>query len=501
MSSRKPRQLLLPFADSPKGGDASTTADESASKSLDAAHRKQHEPDGIRAEDASRAPALLEMAASLENLETALMKVVQNAGAPGVDRQTVKEVEKCSAELLPKLRDALLTETYVPGDIRRVWIPKPNGGQRGLGIPNVIDRWVQQAVLQVLEPIFEPTFHENSHGFRPGRSTHTAIAQAQQYLKRGRRYTVDLDLKNFFDRVNHQRLLDRMAQKVWEPAILRLVRLMLKAKVVMPDGTKVLTEEGTPQGGPLSPLLSNIVLDELDRELERRKLCFVRYADDCNIYVSSERAGHRVMASITRFIEQRLRLQVNAEKSAVADAYTRHFLGFRLGIGADGQPIVNLSERTEMRLAAKIRELTPRTWGQSLDACIEEVNSYLRGWMGHFHPVTKEALRVLGNTDAHVRRRLRAIIVRHKKKDRYLFRNLLKEGATPRSAATTAFSSRGTWAKSAMLGMHQAYGNAWFAETKRLFSLLGNWWKRRLPKPERSPLLSSIGKLFRKSRM
>jgi RNA-directed DNA polymerase len=251
--------------------------------------------------------------------------------------------------------------------------------------------------------------------------------------------------------------------------------------------------------------LSNIVLDELDRELDRRKLCYVRYADDCNIYVSSERAGHRVMASIKRFIEQRLRLQVNAEKSAVAEAYTRHFLGFRLGIDTDGRMILNLSERTEMRLAAKICELTPRTWGQSLDDCIEEVNGYLRGWMGYFHPVSKEALRVLGNTDAHVRRRLRAIIVRHKKKDRYLFRHLLKQGAALRGAATTAFSSRGTWARSAMLGMHQAYGNAWFAETKRLFSLLDNWWKRRLTPPERPSLLGSLMKplmkLFRKSRM
>jgi RNA-directed DNA polymerase len=500
MSSRQPRQLLLPFADSPKGGDASKSADESASKSLDAAYRKQHASDESRAEEASRAKTLLEMVASPENLETALEKVVQNAGAPGVDRQTVKWVEKHSAELLPKLRDALLTETYVPGDIRRVWIPKPGGGQRGLGIPNVVDRWVQQAMLQVLEPIFEPTFHESSHGFRPGRGAQTAVAQAQQYLAQGRRYTVDIDLKTFFDLVNHQRLLDRMAQRVPERAILRLVRLMLKAKVVMPDGTKVSTAEGTPQGGPLSPLLSNIVLDELDRELERRKLCFVRYADDCNIYVSSERAGQRVMASIKRFIEQRLRLRVNTEKSAVAEAYTRHFLGFRLGIDANGRLIVNLSERTTKRLAARVRELTPRNWGQSVDDCIERLNSYLRGWMGYFHPVTGDALRVLGNTDAHVRRRLRAIIIRHKKRDRYLFRDLLKQGASLQSAAKTAFSSKGPWARSATRGMSQAYGNDWFF-AKRLFSLLGNWWHRRLLPPDPTSLLGSFTKLFRKSRM
>jgi group II intron reverse transcriptase/maturase len=212
-----------------------------------------------------------------------------------------------------------------------VWIPKPGGGERGLGIPNVVDRWVQQAVLQVLEPIFEPRFHRSSHGFRANRGAHTAIAEAKQYLGEGYRVVVDLDLSKFFDRVHHQRLLNRLGQQVGDRRVLNLVKQMLKAKVVMPDGTKVTTEEGTPQGGPLSPLLSNIVLDEWDWELERRGLRFVRYADDCNIFVRSERAGQRVMSSTRRFLEAKLRLQINEAKSSVTQPENVHFLGFRFG--------------------------------------------------------------------------------------------------------------------------------------------------------------------------
>ncbi len=250
-----------------------------------------------------------------ERLSDAFSNVARNRGAPGPDGVTIDVMRVHLGEWLPSLRTALLEGRYTPGDIRRVWIPKAGGKQRGLGIPNVIDRVVQEAVRQVLEPLYEPTFHRSSHGFRPGRSCHTAVAEAVSYLDEGCEWVVDLDLENFFDRVNHQRLMSKLAERVRDKALLVLIGRMLKAKVVLPDGVVVSTEEGVPQGGPLSPLLSNIVLNELDQELDRRGHQFVRYADDCNIYVRTERAGNRVMASITQFIERRMRLKVNASKS------------------------------------------------------------------------------------------------------------------------------------------------------------------------------------------
>jgi len=272
----------------------------------------------------------MEEVASDDNLRSAFARVERNDGAPGPDQQDVRKVREHLEEILSRLHRCLLDGSYRPGMIRRVWIPKAGGGERGLGIPNVIDRIVQQAVHQVLSPNYEPTFHASSHGFRPERSCHTAITEAQEHLKDGYEWVVDLDLEKFFDRVHHDRLLARLAERIVDKRLLKLIREMLKAKVVMPDGVVVSTEEGTPQGGPLSPLLSNIVLDELDAEFEQRGYRFVRYADDANIYVRSERAGHRVMASVVKFIERRLRLKVNTIKSAVARPEDRHFVGFRL---------------------------------------------------------------------------------------------------------------------------------------------------------------------------
>jgi group II intron reverse transcriptase/maturase len=272
-------------------------------------------------------------------LRAAFEKVASNKGAPGPDRQSVNDVRKHLDDVtrfaileggLNQLEVALQRNTYRPGDIRRVWIPKAGGGERGLGIPNVIDRVVQEAVRQVLEPLYEPTFHASNHGFRPAKSCHTAIAEAKQHLEEGYEWVVDLDLEKFFDRVNHQRLMARLAERVVDRQVQVLIDRMLNAAVVMPNGVRVSTEEGVPQGGPLSPLLSNIVLDELDRELAQRGHRFVRYADDCNIYVRSERAGQRVMVNIVNFIEKRLRLKVNVAKSAVARPEERHFVGFRL---------------------------------------------------------------------------------------------------------------------------------------------------------------------------
>jgi len=466
------RQLTFVFADSPRGGKGARPTDASAGKAY-LLHRAKGMPTNDLIAPAADTSRLLEQVASESNLATALLNVARNKGAPGVDGQSVMEVVESAPLLLPRLRRALLEGGYGPGDIRRVWIPKPGGGQRGLGIPNVIDRWVQQAVLQIVEPIFEPTFHDSSHGFRPQRGAHTAIAEAKTYVGDGYEVVVDLDLSKFFDRVHHQRLLARLGRRIADPRILKLIRQMLKARVVMPDGTRVSTDEGTPQGGPLSPLLSNVVLDEFDSELQRRGLRFVRYADDCNIFVRSLRAGQRVMASIRRFLERRLRLQVNEEKSKVARPEEIHFLGFRLRMAPEGKVEVHISARTKDRLDARIQELTPRTWGQSSAACIAEVNRYLKGWIAYFRICTEESEFLLRRFDAHIRRRLRAIFVRQKKRPRYLFRHLLQCDVSLGAAAQAAYCRRGVWYKSNTRGLTQAYPNAWFHE--RLVSLWTSW--------------------------
>jgi RNA-directed DNA polymerase len=396
----------------------------------------------------------------------AFQNVGSNKGAPGPDRQSIEEVRAHLDEILAVLADSLLTGKYQPGDVRRVWIPKAGGGLRGLGIPNVIDRVVQEAVRLVLEPLYEPTFHASSHGFRPGRSCQTAIAEAKRHLEEGYEYVVDLDLKDFFNRVNHQRLMARLAQRVDDKRLLRLIGKMLKAKVVMPDGVVVSSEEGVPQGGPLSPLLSNVVLDELDRELSRRRHRFVRYADDSNIYVRSERAGRRVMANVTAFIEGRMRLQVNAAKSAVARPEERHFLGFRLRREPlDGTVDVLLSKRSKERIDERIRELTPRNWGDSLRACILGLNAYLVGWVGFFAICTPASERDFHNLDAHIRRRLRALLLKQWKKKRFIARRLIKLGVKPKTAWRTTYEGRKSlWAMSHSPAVQRGLRNAYFAE-------------------------------------
>ncbi len=328
MRNSDPRQLALAFADSPQGGGPADAVDESTANAEPLHTAQVTSRSEKRPTEAAPKAELLDQVASLEALERALEKVARNKGAPGVDRQSVEDVCARAQTILSELSNALLSGCYEPGAIRRVWIPKPGGGRRGLGIPNVVDRVVQESIRQVLEPIYEPTFHPSSHGFRPERSCHTAIAEASEYVtKNQRRWLVDIDLKSFFDRVPHQRLLARLGERIADRGLLRLIGKMLKAKVVLEEGVRIPTTKGVPQGGPLSPLMSNIVLDELDWELERRGLRFVRYADDCNIYVGSERAGQRVLASTRRFLERRLRLAINEEKSAVGRPWTRHFLG------------------------------------------------------------------------------------------------------------------------------------------------------------------------------
>lgn len=474
MRRARDRQLSFVFADSPTGGKgpADSGVPEAKAYLLRIAKDKPTRCLAARATDPYR---LLEEVASKPNLAKALLNVARNKGAAGVDGCSVEEVVGSVRRLLPTLRRVLLSGQYRPGDVRRVWIAKPGGGQRGLGIPNVVDRWVQQAVLQVLGPIFEPLFHDSNHGFRPHRGAHTAIAEARRYVSEGFAVVVDLDLSKFFDRVHHQRLLSRVGQQVHDRRILRLIHRMLQAKVVLPDGTRVSTAQGTPQGGPLSPLLSNIVLDELDKELHRRDLHFVRYADDCNIFVRSARAGRRVMQSISGFIEHRLRLKVNEAKSSVTCPENLDFLGFRLPRNSEGKVEVHISARAKQRLDTRIRQMTARTWGHSLDSCIKALNRYLGGWAAYFRICTVEGAKVFWRFDAHIRRRLRAIIIHQKKRPRHLYRHLISRGVSPKTAAGTAFRRRGIWKRSNLPGITRAYGNAWFAD--RLLSLWARWWQ------------------------
>lgn len=460
--NQQAEQLALFFetADDPSARVAG--ADDRA----DLHHRRSatHAVPKSRNKDGQATPTTMEEVVS--RLRGAFQKVASNRGAPGPDGKSIAEVREHLDELLPELTTHLLDGTYRPGAIRRVWIPKASGGQRGLGIPDVIDRMVQEAVRRVLEPLYEPTFHESSHGFRPGRSCHTAITEARAHVDEGHEWVVDLDLKDFFDEVCHQRLMARLAQRVEDKRLLVLIGRWLKAQVVMPDGVKVSRDEGVPQGGPLSPLLSNIVLDELDRELEQRGHRFVRYADDCNVYVRSERAGQRVMASLTDFIARRLRLEVNEDKSAVSRTEERHFVGFCLRREPmDGGVGVTLSKRSRERINERIVELTPRNWGRPLKACISQLNEYLVGWFGFFGICTAEAERTFGTLDAHIRRRLRALQLKHWKRHRTMARKLVQLGVSRRTAWRRVYAGRKSlWALSHDNAVERGLRNAYFAE-------------------------------------
>src|SRR3954471_16341525 len=399
---------------------------------------------------------LMEAICDPENIEAALRAVVRNKGAPGVDGITVRQLPGILKARWPEIEYQLLQGRYQPQPVRRVQIPKPAGGTRDLGIPTVIDRVIQQAVLQRLQPLWDPTFSEHSFGFRPGRSAQQAVAQAQAYVAEGHRFVVDIDLAKFFDRVNHDRLMARVAERIADRRLLRLIRSYLTGGVLN-NGLFETSREGTPQGGPLSPLLSNLVLDELDRELERRGLRFVRYADDCNIYVRSERAGQRVMTSITRFITQQLKLKVNETKSAVARPQERKFLGFSFTGGTEVKRAI--APKALERFRKRIREITCRAKGVSIEATMAELVPYLRGWRGYFGFC--ETPEVLISLIRWVRLRLRAALWRQWKTPRRRRAALLELGVRPRLASNTADSGLGPWylarAKALSVGLSNAY--------------------------------------------
>src|SRR5712692_4283958 len=391
-------------------------------------------------ENPARTNRLMEEVCERENLKEALRQVKGNKGSAGIDGVTVDQLTDYLKQHWPMIREQLLKGTYEPKPVRRVEIPKPDGGVRKLGIPTVLDRLIQQAVMQVLQRRWDPTFSEHSHGFRPKRSAHQAVAQAQQYIAEGHRWVVDLDLEKFFDRVNHDRLMAAMARRVTDKRVLRLIGAFLKVGV-MENGLVSPAEEGTPQGGPLSPLLSNIVLDELDRELERRKHRFVRYADDCNIYVRSQRAGQRVMTNVTRFLTRRLKLKVNEAKSAVARPAERKFLGF--SFSKNKEPKRRIAPKVLFRCKQKIRELTRRTRGISLEQMIKELAAYLRGWKSYFGFCQTPSL--LQQLDQWIRHRLRSMIWKQWKRGKQRYGKLRQHGVGKELAAQTAGSPHGPW--------------------------------------------------------
>ena len=403
---------------------------------------------------------LMEEVCELENCKQALQRVKANKGSPGVDGMTVDELPDYLKQHGLEIGEQLRNGTYHPQPIRRVEIRKPDGtGMRKLGIPCVLDRFVQQAVLQVLQKRWDPTFSEHSHGFRPGRSAKQAVHEAQQYIAEGYRWVMDLDLEKFFDRVNHDRRLAAVAKRVADKRTLKLIRAFLEAGV-MEDGLVSAVDEGTPQGGPLSPLLSNLVLDELDRELERRGHHFVRYADDCNIYVDSERAGQRVMESITRFITHRLKLKVNQAKSAVARPSQRKFLGF--SFTSEREPRRRIAPKALARFKEKVREQTRRTRGISLEQMVNELVTYLRGWLGYFGDCQTPS--VLQRLEAWLRRRLRSVAWKQWKHGRTRFRELRKRGVSKHLAAQTAGSPHSPWRIANSPALNIALPQAFFTQ-------------------------------------
>lgn len=410
---------------------------------------------------------LMDQVCNPQNILRAYRRVRANKGTPGVDGMTVHELADWLREHSEALLASLRKGTYQPQPVRGVEIPKPGGGQRQLGIPTVVDRLVQQMFLQVLEPILDPTFSDSSFGFRPGRSAHDALEQARKYVSSGREIVVDLDLEKFFDRVNHDILMARLARRIGDKHLLRIVRRFLQAGL-MREGVCVTREEGTPQGGPLSPILANLLLDDLDRELTRRGHCFCRYADDCNIYVRSQAAGERVMESIVQFLEKKLRLRVNREKSAVAPVGERKFLGYRLLLNGK----LGIAPKSIERAKDRIREKTRRNRGVSFAQVIVELNLFPIGWLAYYRYAACRFQ--LQRLDEWIRRKLRCYRLKQRKRGRSVSRLLRDLGVPAPQAARLASSGKGWWRLSDTPQTNQAMSVDWFVQ-QGLVSLVSRY--------------------------
>jgi RNA-directed DNA polymerase len=384
---------------------------------------------------------LLGQALARQNMVRAWKRVKANKGSAGVDGRTVQDTGEYLRAAWPDIRRSLLHGSYRPQPVRRVGIPKPGGGVRELGIPTVVDRLIQQALLQVLQPIIDPTFSEHSHGFRPGRSAHGAVLKAQQYVQSGREVVVDVDLEKFFDRVNHDILMDRLAKRIADKRVLRLIRRYLQADILA-HGVSIAREEGTPQGGPLSPLLANVLLDDVDRALERRGHKFVRYADDCNVYVRSRRAGERVLQAL-RGCYAKLRLKVNEAKTAVASVWERKFLGYCIRRGAAGQVKLAIAAQSVHKARERLRQITQRTRGRSMERIARDLQGYVRGWKAYFQ--LTQSRTVLRELDQWLRRRLRAVQLKQWKTGPTAYRALVRLGAPAALAASVASRTRRWW--------------------------------------------------------
>lgn len=443
---RQNHQLVLAFAEL-RRSEAPRDSEE-GTESL-AAQREAESP--------ARIEPLMEAVCERSNCKQALARVKRNKGSAGIDGMTVEQLPAYLKQHWPAIRQQLLSGTYKPQPVKRVEIPKPDGGIRKLGIPTVLDRFIQQAVMQVLQGIWDGTFSNHSYGFRPQRSAHQAVTRAQQYIAAGYRWVVDLDLEKFFDRVNHDKLMAQIGKRISDQRMLKLIQAYLKAGV-MEGGLVSPVDEGTPQGGPLSPLLSNIVLDELDRELERRGHRFVRYADDSNIYVRSRRAGERVMTSIAKFITSKLKLKVNNEKSAVDRPWARKFLGFSFTWQREAKR--RIAPKAIVRFKQRVRELTRRTRGVSVEAMVQQLSRYLIGWRGYF--AFCQTPSVLQRLEAWVRRRLRSVVWKQWKRGKVRFAELHKRGVGKNLAAQTAGSPHGPWRLSNSPALAIALPNAYF---------------------------------------